>query len=49
VTGPERRAVKIARGCPWIGARKLAKDAGVRVEVARRILEAEQERREAAA
>lgn len=48
MTGPERRARVIARGRPGIGARKLAKVAGVRVEVARRILvEAQAERRAA--
>lgn len=48
MTGPERMARRIARGNPRMSARKLAKDAGVRVEVARRILEAEQQRRRAA-
>jgi hypothetical protein len=39
VTGPERTARAIAHGRPEISARKLAKKAGVRVEVARRVLE----------
>jgi hypothetical protein len=48
VTGPERRARVIARGAPYIAPRKLAKDAGVRVEVAKPILAGEAARREAA-
>jgi hypothetical protein len=47
VTGPEIRAHRIARGQPNMAARLLAKKAGVRVEVARRILELEQARRAA--
>ncbi len=45
MTGPERKAVTIARGAPHLPPRKLAKLAGVRVDLAKRILEAEQERR----
>lgn len=47
MTGPERQAHAIARGWPDVNARKLAKLAGVRIEVARRILEAEHARRAA--
>jgi hypothetical protein len=47
VTGPERKAVKIARRIPYIAPRQLAKRADVRLDVARRILEAEQARRAA--
>jgi hypothetical protein len=39
MTAPERRARAIARGRPWIRERQLAKLAGVRVELARRVLE----------
>lgn len=45
MTGPERKAQAIARRVHGIGARKLAKDAGVRLEVAQRILRAEAQRR----
>ena len=48
MTGTERKAFVLARGRPTMPARKLAKLAGVRLEVARRILEAERERRAAA-
>lgn len=47
LTGPERRAVLIAHGAPHMPARKLAKLAGIRVDVARRILDAEQAKRAA--
>ena len=45
MTGPERKAAVIARGTPRMPARRLAKLAGVPVDVARRVLEAELERR----
>lgn len=47
MTGPERQARALARGCPWIPARRLAKKAGIDVDLARRILEEEQRRRAA--
>lgn len=36
--GPERRAYALANGRPYMTARQLAKKAGVRVDLARRIL-----------
>ncbi len=47
MTGPERRATQIARAIPYIAARKLAKLAGVRLEVAKQIIAADAARREA--
>ena len=46
MTGPERRAFAIARGWPNITPRKLAKKAGIKLEVAKRIIaEVEAKRR----
>jgi hypothetical protein len=39
VSGPEREARRLARARPGIPVRKLAKQAGVRVELARRIID----------
>ena len=48
MSGPERQARAVARGNPQLTPQKLAKVAGLRVEVARRILEqARAERRRA--
>jgi hypothetical protein len=45
MTGPERRAIQIARGNPHIAAQKLAKLSSVRFDVAKRTLDAEHARR----
>ena len=49
MTGPERCAVKIARGSAGrhLTPRRLAKLAGIRVDAARRIIAAEARRRAA--
>jgi hypothetical protein len=46
MTGPERQARAIARGQAELAPRKLAKLAGVRVELAHRILRDVQRRRQ---
>ena len=45
MTGPERKARALAHGNPYMPPRRLAKRAGVHVDLARRLLEAERARR----
>jgi hypothetical protein len=47
MTGPERQALALAIRCPHLAPRQVAKLAGVRLEVAKRIIEDEERRRAA--